>query len=274
MGDGLLPLNLLVLGLVVVILFFPSNIVRIILGLPFLLFFPGYTLMVALFPKRNGMGGVNRIALSFGMSIAVVPLMGIILNYTAWGIRLEPVLCSTVLFIFITSIVGWLRRKRLTEQERFDIEFQLIVLGWGGGMLDRVLSILLAVAIVGTLGTLGYVITKPKGGERFTEFYILGPEGRAEGYPKELVAGEEAKVIVTIVNREHEALSYRLEIIIDGARHSEIGPVVLHHEERWEREIGFVPAQSGDNQKLEFLLYKQGQSEVYQSLHLWVNVKK
>jgi hypothetical protein len=29
----------------------------------------------------------------------------------------------------------------------------------------------------------------------------------------------------------------------------------------------------GDNQKVEFLLYKNGSAEVYQDLHLWVDVK-
>jgi len=88
-GNGLLPLNLLVLGLVVAILFFPSNVLRIVLGLPFVLFFPGYTLMSALFPKREGMSGIERVALSLGVSIAIVPIIGLILNYTIWGIGLE-----------------------------------------------------------------------------------------------------------------------------------------------------------------------------------------
>ena len=83
--NELIPLNLLVFILVVAIVLFPSNVLRIILGIPFLLFFPGYALMAALFPKREGMYGVERIALSFGLSIAVVPLIGLILNYTHWG---------------------------------------------------------------------------------------------------------------------------------------------------------------------------------------------
>ena len=90
--NELIPLNLLVIALVAIIILFPSNILRIILGLPFLLFFPGYTLVAALFTKKEGMGSIERVALSFGLSIAVVPLIGLILNYTPWGIRTEPVL--------------------------------------------------------------------------------------------------------------------------------------------------------------------------------------
>ena len=128
LGSTLLPLKLVVLVLIVVTFFLPYDTLRVIIGIPFALFFPGYALMTALFPKK-GMGGVERVALSLGLSIAVVPLIGLILNYTLWGIRLESILYSTASFIFIMSIVAWVRRRRLWEGERFGIGFQL---SWGG----------------------------------------------------------------------------------------------------------------------------------------------
>ena len=70
--------------------------VRIPLGLVMVLFVPGYTLIAALFPKKADLEGIERTALAFGLSIAVVPLIGLGLNYTPWGIRLEPVLFSGV----------------------------------------------------------------------------------------------------------------------------------------------------------------------------------
>lgn len=114
--NELIPLNVLVVVLIIAIIFFPSNALRIVLGLPFVFFFPGYALMAALFPGKKGINTIERIALSFGISIAIVPLIGLILNYTRWGIRLEPVLYSVASFIFIASIVAWLRRRRLPEQ--------------------------------------------------------------------------------------------------------------------------------------------------------------
>ena len=93
-GNGLILLNLLVVILILAILFFPSNVLRIILGIPFLLFFPGYALHTALFPGRGRLDVAERVALSFGLSIAVVPLIGLVLNYLPWGIRLESVLYS------------------------------------------------------------------------------------------------------------------------------------------------------------------------------------
>jgi len=273
--DELLLLNVVTVLLIIVITLFPFSVLRMVLGLPFVLFFPGYTLIAALFPRKNQLDSIERVALSFGLSIAVVSLSGLILNFTPWGIRLYPILISIAVFILATSLIAWYQRHRLAEVERFTVSLNLSLAPWRGqGFVDKSLSVILIVAILGTIGTLGYVMAVPKVGEKFTEFYIIGPEGEAEGYPEELVVGEEAEVIVGIANQEHETVSYRVEVTIDGARHNEVGPIVLHHEDRWEREVGFKLTRLGDNQKVKFLLYKQGQSEVYQSLHLWVNVKK
>ena len=106
-GNGLLPLNVLAVVLIGTIVFFPSDVLRIILGLPFVLFFPGYVLVLALFPKKERVGSVERVVLSLGLSIVVEPLIGLILNYTRWGITLESVLYSAATLIFILSITAW-----------------------------------------------------------------------------------------------------------------------------------------------------------------------
>ena len=272
-GNGLLPLNLLVLGLVAVIIFYPLDILRIILGLPFLLFFPGYVLIAVLFPRQEGINGVERVALSFGTSIAVVPLTGLILNYTPWGISLETILYSIASFIFITSIASWLRQMRLTKQERFDIEFRLRVPGWSSGAWNKVLYVMLVISILGALGTLGYAIDTPKLEERFTEFYVLGLNGKAANYPGNMSAGEEARVIVGIVNHEHKVVSYRIEVRIDGVKNNEVKTVELANEQQWEEIVSFIPDKAGDNQKVEFLLFTNGETEPsLSSLHLWIDV--
>ena len=98
---------------------FTSGGLRIALGLFFVLFFPGYTLLSALFPGRGNLDGIERVALSFGLSIAVVPLIGLVLNYTPWGIRLYPILISITLFILVASGVAWYRQRKLAPAQRF-----------------------------------------------------------------------------------------------------------------------------------------------------------
>jgi uncharacterized membrane protein len=215
------------------------------------------------------------VALSFALSIAVVPLIGLILNYTPWGIRLESVLYSVASFVLIASIIAWLRRRRLKMGERFGVELYPKWSGWAEGVWDKVLAITLVVAILGTLGALGYIIATPKPGETFTEFYILGQEGQAANYPTELKVGEEGRVIVGIVNHEGQELSYRAEVIIGGKKIAEVGLVMLADEQKWEGEVGFVPEVAGQNQEVQFLLYKGTEVEpCLEPLQLWVDVRE
>ena len=119
------------------------------------------------------------------------------------------------------------------------------------------------------------MIAVPGVGERFTEFYILGMEGKAADYPRELKVGEEAEVIVGIVNHECEPVSYRVEGRIGGVGNNEVGPVVLEHEQKWEGVVSLTPHKAnkaGEEQKVEFILYKGGEARPYLMLHLWIDV--
>ncbi|NQE53493.1 hypothetical protein C5S29_07860 [ANME-1 cluster archaeon GoMg3.2] len=116
-----------------------------------------------------------------------------------------------------------------------------------------------------------YVIVTPKEGEKFTEFYVLGPGGMAEDYPTNLTVGEEGEVIIGVVNHEYAAVTYQLELKVNGGVIDQKS-IVLTHNETWESPFTFRATKAGDDQKLEFLLYKEGVKEVYRSLHLWMDV--
>ncbi len=274
------------LDLVIVVLFsvimvplveFTTGAGRIVFGLMFVLFSPGYSLIAALFPAKKTLGGIERLALSFGLSIATVPLIGLILNYTPLGIRLYPVLLSVLAFIITMAGIAWYRRSRLDAEERFNLSFNQRIhsvkyLWMGQGKLDRLLNILLVVAIVASLSTLGYVIANPKVGERFTEFYILGAQGKADDYPKEIILGQSAWVTVGITNREQEMATYEVEVFIEEELLISVGPVTLENDENYQTPVYFTPKSTGTDQKIEFILYKAGSGETYLSLHLWVDI--
>jgi len=254
---------------------FTTGPLRIGIGLPFVIFFPGYTLLSALFPKRDDLSGIERVALSFGLSIAVVPLIGLILNYTLWGIRLYPILTSITLFIIVTSAVGWYRQRKLPAADRFSVTFKASLPNWGGTTkLDKALSISLVVVIVAALGCLGYVIAIPKPGEKFTEFYILNIEGKAENYPQQVILGEPVDIVIGVVNREYQPASYRVGITIDGVENSQVDIGTLAHEEKREKRVSFIPQVAGEKRKVEFHLYKNGEDEPYfeDPLHLYIDV--
>ncbi|MDG6218989.1 MAG: DUF1616 domain-containing protein, partial [Candidatus Thermoplasmatota archaeon] len=78
--------------------------------------------------------------------------------------------------------------------------------------LDQALTIILACSIIISLIVLVYVIVIPKTGEQFTEFYLLGPEGIADNYPRDIVIDEPINVIVGIVNHEYKPMNYTIEL--------------------------------------------------------------
>ena len=248
---------------------------RIILAVIALLFFPGYTLMAALFPRKGSMQNVERVILSFILSIAIVPLLLLIINYTTWGIQLGSVLGAVASFIFVASLVAVFRRRRLPESERFKPDIHITMPRWGVmSRLDRVLSIVLVVSVLGAIGALIYVVTVPREEEPFTDFYMLGSGGMVEDYPQELVLGDSAELTLGIKNHEDHNASYNIEIILNGETVQEIGPVILNDEEEWQQGIILVPTLAGEDQKAQFLLYEGESTEPYLSLHLWLDVKE
>lgn len=241
-----------------------------------LLLFPGYALLAALFPRRNALGSIEWIAFSLAVSIAVVSLIGIILNYTPWGITVNSALVANALFIIATAAVAWARRYLLDDVERdlFQWHFSLPFFNSNQNTADKVISGVLMLAVLGAAVTMIYAYVAPEQGEKFTEFYVLGPGGQAADYIRELVVGEEGSVVIGIINRELEVASYRVTVAIDGRENGKMGPVILAEGEKWEEKMNYVPDRAGDNQKLEFYLCKDESPQPYlKPLRLWLNVR-
>lgn len=288
---------------------------RVPIGLLMVLFVPGYVLIAALFPKKGDLDGIERVALSFGLSIAVVPLIGLGLNYTPWGIRLVPVVISISAFTLLMAAAAYWRRMSLPLEERFSLHLRQ----WSNslkeeiraegerGWVDKALTIILILSIIASIAALVYVVVTPKEGEKFTEFYILGPGGKAYAYPTEVRAGDNSSLIVGVVNHEYRLTNYTMEIQLNNTpppidfllnesenkslenattglsalqddRTDLIIPIMrmnlsLPHNETWERPVTYVLDEPGDRQKLQFLLYKENNfTAPYRDLHLWVNV--
>ncbi|MBS3778431.1 MAG: DUF1616 domain-containing protein, partial [Candidatus Thermoplasmatota archaeon] len=112
--------------LVPIILFDINQTIRIMFGLPFILFIPGYLLIYTLFPKQNKeIDFIERIALSFGLSIAIVPLIGLGLNYTPFGITLSSVLSANLIFILSMAALSYVRGLQTPIRQRINYTIDL-----------------------------------------------------------------------------------------------------------------------------------------------------
>ncbi|MEM3694094.1 MAG: DUF1616 domain-containing protein [Candidatus Bathyarchaeia archaeon] len=89
---------------------------RIVLGSIFVLFLPGYSLIEALYPGEGELSPLERLALSIGLSLALVPLVGLALNYTPWGIRLDPtVMALSMLTMGLLAASSYRKFRRVAS---------------------------------------------------------------------------------------------------------------------------------------------------------------
>jgi len=270
MDTDLAVVNVFGVLLVVAIVVFPEEaIVRPVIGLPFMLLFPGYMLSCALFPKKKDLDGVERMGLSLGVSVAVVSLAALILNYTPFGVNVYPLLVFMFVFTFLMSLTTAWRRKNINVNNRFTLSFP----GTRFGELSKVDKVLLVAVIAVVLMSGGWIsnfVSTQR--QRFTDFYILGPGGTAEGYPTNLTLGAIGTVILGVINHEYEDATYNIVIRLDDEIIGAINNIELSHEETWEQNYTFTPAKTGYNMKLEFQLFKEGLGAVYKSTHIWISV--
>jgi uncharacterized membrane protein len=317
---------------------------RVVFGLPFVLFVPGYAFVAALFPEadpsqtgahasadedgsehgpgngggsehgpwngdgdatgptstRSGIDGLERVALSFGLSIAVVPLLGLVLNFTPWGIRLVPIVVTLSGFSLVSTAVGARRRLALPGDERFRVPYRSWLAAARTELLepesrsDAALNVLLVVSVLLATGSVGYAVAVPKTGESFTEFYLLTENESgdlvADDYPTDLTRGEDASLVVGVSNHEHEPTDYTIVTELQRVQVANNSTRVLDeqelrrfqtrlaHNETWHRDHTVTPTTTGERLRLQYLLYRgdppasPSARTAYRELHLWVNV--
>lgn len=279
---------------------------RFIFGLPFILFLPGYAFIAVLFPEQSGQPSakrvaesnrislIERIALAFVMSTAIVPLIGLALTFTRWGIRLTPIVLSVSTFTIVCTIAAVIRRRELPPREQFSVPHRKWADRARTGLFmsnDQInpLNIALALSILLAVVSVGFAVAVPQVGEPFTEFYLLTEdEGKlvTDGYSEEFVQGEPSSMTVGIENQEYETVEYTVVVQLERIG----GEVIereeldrfhrtLEHEETWHAEHELTPTMTGENLRLSYLLYKGEPPEEptkensYRDLHLWITVE-
>ncbi|AKB56408.1 MULTISPECIES: DUF1616 domain-containing protein [Methanosarcina] len=258
-----------------------DSFLRTYLGIILVLFLPGYALTVALFPAKKDLDGIERTAISFGLSISIAPLLGLGLNYSSWGIREIPLLTEFSIFTLLICAVAHYRRGLLPETEVFGVSFKRCYLSMKARVFekpesktDKVIAFILALSILASMGSLVYIIGNSKEGEHFTEFYILGNNSTIGDYPTEFVPGEKGTVIVGVINHEYRPMDYTIDVRLENRLLLESKKQIsLEHNMSWEKPVTFTPPLEGKNMKLEFLLFNESEKTTpYRNLHLWINV--
>jgi uncharacterized membrane protein len=296
-------------------LFDLDETLRIILGLPFIIFIPGYILIFSLFPTKKTDRGIDlleRVTLSFGFSIAIIPLIGLGLNYTSWGIRLESILLCIFVFIIFVGTLAIYRWFNTNTDDRFRISLDLSRLK-SKGKLNNILTVLIIISILMALMVVAYTSITVTKNEKFTEFYILPTDRNTTHYLKNLNIGEKYNLILGVLNHEYKTIDYVIEIwlinqsiyynelenenetIINSMWFIDKIPITLGHKDfektlttQWEYNYSLYINKIGSF-KLVFLLFtsptgpyskdvdyadiaEEKTSNAYRENHLWIDV--
>lgn len=180
-------------------------VVRAALAVPLLLFVPGYAVVAALYPRAHHRGdpqsieptAIERVALAIGLSLFVVPLVGVAVD-AVWSLTLVPILDSVAAVTILAGVVALVRRRRLPASDQFTATAPLRRVLDGTTerpktQLFLVVALLLSVVAIGASG-----VVATNDGADVTEFYLTteGPDGQQVMATNETIGNESVHRLV------------------------------------------------------------------------------
>lgn len=238
--DVLVVLGYLVASAVALYVLEVDGAVRALLGLPLVLFLPGYALLAAAFPGRRDeaaaseertVGGLltggtpdwyERLALSLAGSLAVLPLFGLVLASTRWGYDPRAVLVALGGFTALGMLVAVVRRARLPRTDRFRAPVDAASADAYRGLFspdtrfDGALNVVLILSMIVALSAVGYALVAPQSGAATTQFQLLAENESGDlvagDYPEELPPGASEELVVSITNGADEDREYTVVV--------------------------------------------------------------
>ncbi|AEH37658.1 DUF1616 domain-containing protein [Halopiger xanaduensis] len=263
-----------------------GNAGRLLVAFPLVLFLPGYALVSVLFPaaardgrddaetaierRPRGIDTVERLGLSFALSIAIVPVVGIVLPLTEWGLATESAAAVLAGLTVVLAQLGVIRRLRTPARDRFTVSLTAALTGLrrDEGTVATASSVLLVVAIAVAGGALlaGFLFPASTGGFSELALYTEDEDGDlvAGELPDEVAPGESVPVSFAIENHEGEETSYTVvvqeQVLEDGevVERTELGQIdgTVSADTTGVAEREITPAAGdGETVRISLLLY-------------------
>jgi uncharacterized membrane protein len=212
-----LPIDLVLV--VVVALFATGTILlggpipaRVVLGLPLVLFIPGYAMVSALFPGAEDVDGAERIALGFGLSLATIPLVALVLDNSRWAVSQAPFSIGLLIVTAVAAVAGGYRRARRPPSDRYQLAFLLPRLPpprtWRRTIRIEVGLLALALILLAVGGA--PAVYERIVGPALTEVALYNESGSPSFYPRQVVVGQPAEIQLSVTNRERRTVSYTI----------------------------------------------------------------
>lgn len=235
----------------------PGNWVLIrIVTLPLVLVLPGYALTSALFTKQV-LGIAERLLFSLGLSVVIVILSGLVLNWMPFGLRTSS---WAVLLTGITlgaCAAALLRRRGQGISNPGRLGIGNIGLTFGQTLLLGLAALIVcgavAVSIVGAE-------QQPRPG--FTQLWILPASG---------AANTKDTVRLGMSNMESKTMEYRLAVNVDGKVVKEWTSIDLNANQTWEDTLVLPQVTHKGTARVEAKLYRiDASAKVYRDVVFWI----
>ncbi len=191
-------------------------------GTGMVLFVSGYGLIAVLFPGKSDIGLTGRAALSAGMSIMAAALTGLGLYLSPLGFTSDKLFSCLAVLTVACVVIAYRRRQGLAPEGRFGLDAgkvyrNIASFSAGESRLNKALIVVLVLAILVSVSAISYAIIVPVHGEPFTEFYLLGPDGKAGDYPLKYHPGDTGSLIVGITSHEYRDVTYDLVVTLNDS---------------------------------------------------------
>jgi uncharacterized membrane protein len=251
--------------------FFP---LQIPLSLIFVLFIPGYLLQAILFPYRGDLDGMERVGLSLGLSVAVNAILALIIDRSPWEIGILSITFGQFWVISFLSALVLIRRIFTSKNLPYCPTLVSDLRSWWlfMRMVDwrKIAISILGILFIGLI--VGLNLFQTSSSRFMTEFYILGAEGLAENYPRDVEVGEPVTLTAGINNLERDPATYSITIRANNNLLAKSEPVILQAGDEWQDQLVFVMPYLGENQPVEILLNRANYPAPYRALRIWLNV--
>jgi uncharacterized membrane protein len=106
----------------------------------------------------------------------------------------------------------------------------------------------------------------------YTDLFLLDVNGTSENLPTNLTVGEQGKVLANVVNHEGSTMNYRLVVKYDNTTLYNYN-FTLDHNQKWEKLVTFRSAFAGPKRDLQFVLYKNNDTNPYKIQELFIAVR-
>lgn len=258
-------LVIIVITIVAVALVFvvpPDSVPGRILTLPLVLVLPGYALMASVFPRRS-LGAVECLVFSLGLSLVIVVLGGLVLNWTPFGLRASSwsLLLGSITLGACAVALARRRGQSIPDERNKSALYGLLRIKGVGLTFHQGLLLGMAVVIICGAIAVSNIGAAQQPFPGFTQLWIL-PAGGAN--PKNAVR-------LGVSNMESTAMEYSLAVNVDGKVVKLWPSIDLKPSEKWETTLMLPQTAHIGAVRVEVVLYRtNAPATIYRHVVLWL----